>query len=69
MITDIRYILETNELEITDYYGYPTYVDMSTLEPVDANERELGVELEYVVNKKLHVFFYPEGVLCDWYEY
>ena len=68
MISDIRYILETNELEITDYYGNPTYVDMSTLEPVDANERELGVELEYVVNKKLHVFFYPEDVLCDWYE-
>lgn len=44
MIEDIRYILETNELEITDYYGNPTYVDMSTLEPVDANERELGLK-------------------------
>jgi hypothetical protein len=39
---------------------------LSECELIDANERELGVEEEYVI-ENVHLFFYPEGRLCDFY--
>lgn len=66
-VEDVKYLIDTDEIEVTDRLGFPTYYPMSELEEVDANERELGVEKEYVIENKLHVFFYPEGVLCDFY--
>ena len=66
-VIDVRYLIDTDEVEVVDELGFPTYYPMSELKAVDANERELGVETEYIVGDKLHVFFYPEGVVCDFY--
>ena len=67
---DVNYIFDTNEIEIIDDFGFPTYKNLSELEIIDANERELGVEEEYVIELStgiLHIFFYPEGRLSDYY--
>ena len=67
MVVNVSYLPDTGEIEVTNEFGFPTYYKLSGLKAIDANERELGVEKEYMVGDKLHVFFYPEGVLCDFY--
>lgn len=66
MTVEVRYNIETDEIEIINEFGFPTYYRLSDFEPIDANERELGVEQEYVI-ENLHLFFYPEGILSDFY--
>jgi hypothetical protein len=65
---DIRYLPESAEIEMTDDHDYPSYRPLDSLELVDANERELGTETEYRTPEGIHIFFYPDGVLSDWYE-
>jgi len=62
----VIYNAETDEVEVTNEFGFPTYYKLSDFEPIDANEREFGVEQEYVIGN-LHLFFYPEGILSDFY--
>ena len=64
---EVRYLQSTDELEITDELGFPKYISINDLKEVDANERELGTETELVSEDGLHVFFYPEGHLSDYY--
>ena len=65
---DVRYLLDTDEIEVTDELGFPTYYPMSELETIDANERELGTEIEYLIRGRgLHVVMYPEGVVSDFF--
>ena len=66
-IIDVEYKIDTNEIKVIYEKGIPTYYKLDHFEPIDANERELGVETEYLIDGKLHVFFYPEGVLSDFY--
>ena len=66
MVVDVRYNPETDEVEMTNEFGFPTYHKLSDFEPIDANERELGVEQEYVIGN-VHLFIYPEGFLRDFY--
>ena len=68
MDISVRYLQDSDEIEITNDYGYPTYYKMDELEQVDANERALGTETEYRTPDGIHVIFYPEGVLSEWYE-
>lgn len=65
---DIRYLQKSDEVEVVNDYGYPTYYRLSELEQVDANERVLGTETEYRTPDGIHIIFYPEGVLSDWYK-
>lgn len=64
---DIRYLQNTDEIEITDDYGNPRYIPMSNLEIVDANERAYGTETEYRTSDGIHIFFYPDGIVSGWY--
>ena len=64
---DVRYIFDTREIEVIDDYGFPTYTSIDSLELVDANERAYGTEHEYIMEDGLHVVFYPEGHLIDWF--
>lgn len=65
---DVRYIFDTDEIEVTDDLGFPTYYPMSELEQIDANERELGKETEYLIREiGLHVVMYPSGVVSDFF--
>ncbi len=64
---EVRFIQDTRELEITDELGFPSYISIDDLEVLDANERALGVEIELVSEDGLHVVFYPEGHLSDYY--
>lgn len=66
MVADVIYNIETDEVEVINEFGFPTYHKLSDFEPIDTNERELGVEQEYLIGN-LHLFFYPEGILCDFY--
>ena len=68
MDISVRYLQNSDEIEITNDYGYPTYYPLSELEQVDANERALGTETEYRTPDGIHIIFYPEGVLSEWYE-
>ena len=65
-IVDVTYNMDTDEVEMISELGFPTYYKLSECELIDANERELGVEEEYVI-ENVHLFFYPEGRLCDFY--
>ena len=64
---DIRYLQKSDEVEVVNDYGYPTYYRMDELEQVDANERALGTETEYRTPDGIHIIFYPEGHLSDYY--
>lgn len=65
---DVRYLFDTDEIEVTDEFGFPTYYPMSELKEIDANERELGTETEYLIEERgLHVVMYPEGVVSDYF--
>lgn len=65
---DVRYIFDTDEIEVTNDFGFPTYYPISELDPIDANERELGTETEYLIPElNLHLIFYPEGILSDFF--
>lgn len=66
---DVRYLSDSNEIEVVNDIGFPTYYPMDSLIQVDANERALGTETEYMTEDgSLHFVFYPEGRLCDWWE-
>jgi len=64
---DIRYLVDTDEIEVVDDYGFPTYHNLGELEQIDTNERELGTEIEYLLKPNIHLFFYPEGKLDDYW--
>lgn len=64
---EVRYLQSTDELEITDELGFPSYINLDDLKLVDVNERALGMETELVSENGLHVFFYPEGHLSGYY--
>lgn len=64
---DARYLPDSNEIEVVNDMGFPTYYSMDSLIQVDANERELGTETEYMTEDGLHLIFYPEGKLSDWW--
>lgn len=66
-ILDVNYNPDTDELEVVGYNGYPTYYKLSEQKLVDANERELGTELEYLIEPNLHVVLYPEYYLHDYW--
>ena len=71
---ELLYIHDTNEIEVISEYnlGFPEYYKFQDLEVIDANERELGVEIEYILKRKnypnIHIVFYPEGILNDFWE-
>lgn len=66
---DVRYLPDSNEIEVVNDMGFPTYYSMDSLIQVDANERVLGTEIEYMTEDgSLHFVFYPEGKLSDWWE-
>jgi len=66
---DVQYLPDSNEIEVVNDMGFPTYYSMDSLIQVDANERELGTEIEYMTDDgSLHFVFYPEGRLSDWWE-
>lgn len=65
--TEIRYDHFKGELEFTDEYGYPEYLKLDELEPVDANERLFGTETEYRTDDGIHIVIYPEGHLDCWW--
>lgn len=64
---DVRYLPDSNEIEVVDDMGFPTYYLMDSLAQVDANERALGTETEYMTDDGLHLIFYPEGILSFWW--
>ena len=64
---DVRYLPNSNEIEVVDDMGFPTYYLMDSLTQVDANERALGTETEYMTDDGLHLIFYPEGILSFWW--
>lgn len=67
-ISDIDYLPDTDEIEVVDYYGFPTYHKLYDLTVIDANERELGTEVIYLIEPNIHIVFYPEGRFLTWYE-
>lgn len=64
---DVRYLPDSNEIEVVNDIGFPTYYSMDSLIQVDANERTFGTETEYMTEDGLHIIFYPEGHLSDWW--
>ena len=69
-IEDILYDPGKNEVELVGYYGFSEYLSLDNFELVDANERELGTEMEYVIEYQkdiIHLILYPEGVLSDYW--
>ena len=66
-ILEITYDLDTDEVCVVAYNGYPTYYKLSDLELADADERELGTEMKYFIEPNIFVIFYPEGYLVDFY--
>lgn len=64
---EIKYLPETNEIEVISDLGFPIYYNISELPTIDVNERELGLEIEYLINPNIRVIIYPECVLYDWY--
>ena len=64
---DVQYLPDTDEIEVVNDMGFPTYYTMDSLIQVDANERALGTETEYMTEDGLHIIFYPEGKLSDWW--
>lgn len=66
-VAEVGYNPDTGEIEILYFNGRAEYIKLSEQKTVDANERELGTETEYLLEPNLHVVFYPEGRLLDWW--
>lgn len=64
---DVRYLPDSDEIEVINDMGFPTYHSMDSLTQIDANERALGTEIEYITEDGLHLIFYPEEKLSDWW--
>lgn len=64
---DVRYLPASGEIEVVNDMGFPTYYSVDSLIQVDADERALGTQTEYMTEDGLHLTFYPEGKLSDWW--
>ncbi len=67
MIDDINYDVETDIVEVVYASGSKMRYDRSTLTMFSADERELGTETDYLINPNIHVVFYPEYHLDNYY--
>lgn len=64
-VAEVDYNPDTGEIEILYFNGRVEYIKLSEQKTVDANERELGTETEYLLESNLHVVFYPECRFLD----
>ena len=66
-IEDVTYDADTNNVEVLYKSGKKTIHDVDSLKLIESDERELGVEREYLIEPNIHVIFYPESFLSNYY--
>lgn len=66
-INGVAYDLETDKVDIIYKSGKKISYDVNSLKIISSDERELGVERDYLIEPNIHVVFYPEGHLSTFY--
>lgn len=66
-IANVWYDSESDEVEVDYVSGEKERYKRTSLKLVEADEREIATEEDYLIEPNLHVIFYPEGWMSNYY--